>query len=393
MTSNSVDNSRNNRWTPLQCLVDNDEMESEVVIDPKKIKKERIPPIKVLQKPSDYIHNLMAKNNLTDYSIKRMSIGIKIQCESVESHKKTCIALKSAECQFFSHDLSAERSFKVVLFGLDTLPTSELKSELIRLGLKCRDIKLVTKQYEQYIETIYIVYLEQGSIRLCDLKKNIKSIYRTQVKWDYQRRRRGNITQCHNCQMFGHGEKNCHVKTFCANCSGPHKTSECSVNDKIQCANCKESHRSTDPNCVSRQHFLKIKENISHGKWQSSPIQNHVQQMHPTSSFVNSMENFPPLKQVPARAQQNKMRNSSIPTQSAAAPSYPPPPPPRSSQKWSNQSSGRATTSDETLFSMEEIQSLTVEMTTQLSHCSTKAEQFNVIAQLAIKYLYNKNDK
>ena len=47
-----------------------------------------------------------------------------------------------------------------------------------------------------------------------------------------------------------------------------------------------------------------------------------------------------------------------------------------------------------TLFSMEELNSLCMEMITSLSVCKTKLDQFNAIARLATKFLYsNSNDK
>lgn len=49
------------------------------------------------------------------------------------------------------------------------------------------------------------------------------------------------------------------------------------------------------------------------------------------------------------------------------------------------------TTTEGELFSPGEIQSLIIEMTSQLANCKNKSEQLNVIAQLALKYLYVKN--
>ena len=45
---------------------------------------------------------------------------------------------------------------------------------------------------------------------------------------------------------------------------------------------------------------------------------------------------------------------------------------------------------DKNLFSLSEINSLINEVITNLSSCSNRIEQFHVITQLAIKYLYGK---
>lgn len=47
------------------------------------------------------------------------------------------------------------------------------------------------------------------------------------------------------------------------------------------------------------------------------------------------------------------------------------------------------TNSENTLFSEEELLQLTTEMVSKLRNCTNKEQQFNAIAQLAIKFVYN----
>lgn len=381
----SKEPNRNNKFRPLQTLPDSDnsDIECDEIIDPtpKASKKQsKIPSVCVLQKTSEDVHKLCSDLNLSDYSIKKMSIGIKINCESLESRESLREALKRKNWQFYTHDLPAMRSFKVMLYGLHELNTDVVKNELISIGLKCQNVKIIKKQYAQFIDIFYLVYLDIGSVRLNELKQNTRSIFRTQVKWDFARRPKNKITQCYNCQMYGHGEKNCNIKTHCANCSENHGTNECK-SMIIKCANCNEAHKSNDPSCISRKSFVEIRERLSSRNKQRSSFmmtkRNINQQPH---LFIPSNDDFPTLKphksSEPTAAAKNVNEGDTCPN------------------VWSSRTTSKTdfdrqqTNTSSLLFSMDEINSLTAEMITLLSHCKSKADQFNCIAQLAIKYLY-----
>lgn len=389
--SSQTKDSRFNYWSPLQCQPDDENVDNESmdeIVSPLS-KKVYVPPIKLLQKSSDYVQQLMQSLKVTDYFIKNISIGIKIVCESIESYKCVLEKLKTNNCQFFSHDLQSVKAFKVVLYGMNDIDVNVLKNELIRLGLKCIDIKKIIKKYElnkaKYTDYIYLISLESGSIPLRDLRKNYRSIFHTQISWSFQRKLKGKVTQCHNCQMFGHGERNCRVKTYCAICAGPHTTSECDNTSVFKCANCNESHKATDITCISRSKYLEMKANAKRKRVPNS----RAAFSNPTSvltaekqiSFA-SMTDFPSLPQ---------RRQALTATQSNTAYAIPQP-----SNVWANHtqtSSNVANTnemhaaSNSTLFSFEELNSLAMEMITKLSVCKTKVEQFEVITHLATKFL------
>lgn len=156
--SSSKKDSRSNYWSPLQCLPDSESESMDVIVSPNSSPKVIVPPIKVLQKQCDYVHDLMKTISVSDYAIKRMSISIKIICDSMESYNSVLVKLKQENCQFFTHDLKCEKAFKAVLYGLGPLDTNSLKSELIKFGLKCKETKMINKKYEHYSDTIYIVF-------------------------------------------------------------------------------------------------------------------------------------------------------------------------------------------------------------------------------------------
>lgn len=376
-------------WIPLQTHPDTGkdqdvDLDDELVQPPISNKKSKIPSVCVLQKTCENVHGFLAELKLDKYCLKKMSIGIKLICEDLETYDKVCAELKRKNWQFYTHDLPTERSFKVMLYGLHELCTSELKQELNNIGLKCQNVKLIKKNYDQFIDIFYLVYLEIGSIRLSDIKKKCRSIFKTQVRWDFARRPRNKITQCYNCQMYGHGEKHCHIKTHCANCSENHDTKDCKSNT-IKCANCMETHKSTDPVCISRKSFFEIREKLS-ARNKSSTFTKRIHNEPSQSQFISNANDFPALKPI-----NRNISSSAAATNKTDLASN------DNSNFWANNinktgflgsNNNNNTNSTSVLFSLDEINSLTAEMITLLSQCHTKADQFNCIAQLAIKYLY-----
>lgn len=109
----------------------------------------------------------------------------------------------------FTHDSTAKLQ-KFVLKGLPNYPTNPdaINLKLTELNLVPKDIKQMTIKTPTFQnQANYIIYFENGTAHLNDLKK-IKSINNVAVSWQHYRSPKG-PTQCHQCQMFGHGSRNC----------------------------------------------------------------------------------------------------------------------------------------------------------------------------------------
>lgn len=361
-----------NFWTPLQALDEDEDAENANNTDTQvqNTKKEFISPIKVLSHNCESFHKMFKNAGMTKYCIKKISIGIKIICESTDTFNVIVTILKEHNCQFFTHESKHDKPFKFVLFGLEGKSEEELKKELNSLKYNCIDVKKIEKKYNEYIDTLYIVYFPNGTVKLRDLKQNVKSLFHMIIRWDYQRKIKNKPIQCHNCQMFGHGEKGCSIKTKCAYCSGRHKTKDCKNKDKVKCANCNNTHTSTDISCPVRASFLDIRENIQRKNNRYPSHGNRIYQSRKNiTTNLNTLDNnnFPQLPNSNARFENNTMAW------------------PRSQI---NNKRNTTQTSNE-LFTVEEISQLTLDIVSKLKSCKTKDEQFYVITQLATKYLYN----
>lgn len=318
-------------------------------------KRVSIAPIKVLGHNIKTIQDIFSKKEILNYFTQKISIGVKITCDDVKTYDLIISTLRESKIQFYSHESKANRMFKAVMYGLDGKSADEVKLALIQLGFKCMEVRAVVKKYEQYEDTIFIVYFERGTVKLIDLRQRAKSLFRTIVKWDFLRRIRNRVVQSRKFQMFGHGERFCSVNPKCGDCAGIHLTNDCRALDNIRCANCNNNHKSTFLACPNRSNYLEIREKINNrvGRHQQrpqivgaqAPVAVGRPQQIPVSRNVAYNPNWRP-----------RAANNSIPNN---------------------------------LFSEQEITNLTMDIVNGLQNCSNKHEQFNVIAQLAIKYLYN----
>lgn len=357
--------SRRNFWTPLQINDDDDEDDNEDNGGASVKKKVSIPPIKVLTDNREEVYKLLRVKGISNYLNQKMSIGLKIICQNMETYNIVIKTLTDANIQFFTHDRKDEKPFKAIIHGLETKSEGDVRSELLRMGYKCTEVKQITKTYERYTDTLYIVYFERGTVRMHDLRKNIKSLFYTIIKWDYQRRIKNKPVQCRKCQMFGHGERGCNVKPRCASCAGRHRTTECQLTNEIRCANCNNNHKATDTNCPNREAYMQmrqkyIKNNALPNKRTNWPEYKHSAANFPTPVFGANLTN--------GNTNQNNC--------------------------WFSQNKTFNTTSLHTgnstdLLTEDEMMQLTFELVSSLRSCKSRDDQFNVIAKLAFKFLYN----
>lgn len=337
-----------NYFAPLQTI-DNDDSDDDIVVE--QVSKEKIPPLTILKCTTEQIHEMMRLLKITEYSIRKISIGLKVFFSVKNDYDRFCNALnENYEYEFFTYATKNEKPFKAVLLGLDKCDPIIIKNYLISKGLKCTDVKIVIRDKENRGEmAIFIVYFERKTISLKELRENYSSINYIRVRWEYQKPKRSKITQCYNCQMFGHGSSRCKVKTYCANCAGSHKTIDCK-SSIVKCANCKGPHKSMSPDCPSRSTYLEVKQRTQPKKIARPVIKHFNNSTQYSTHFPNSL---------------NQQTATQI-------------------NNWGNVQSPNQ---NNDLSSLEELKTLTVELITNLSKCKSRADQFDVITNLAFKFL------
>ncbi|UYV75278.1 hypothetical protein LAZ67_12003258, partial [Cordylochernes scorpioides] len=150
----------------------------------------------------------------------------------------------------YSYRLQEEKPLKVVLKGV----TKAYKTEDIA-------IELATMCFtETYVKRLHRQSTKRPmNIVMVELPKNEqnKKIYGI-TELLYQKiavesfRTTNRVTQCFNCQGFGHGQLNCFLKPKCVKCSEDHHSKDCQRKSRQlppKCANCEEAHTANYRRC------------------------------------------------------------------------------------------------------------------------------------------------
>lgn len=318
-----------------------------------KTSKVIIPPITIVKSNMEKIHEICKNLKISKYAIRKISIGHKLFCETQYDFEQSVKYLKENNMEYFTYTAKNNRPYKVILSGLDKIDHIQLKSTLIKSGLQCTDVKPIFKKMESNREIVlYVIYLKKGTVTLKELREKYNNINFIRVKWSYQTKRQNKVTQCYNCQMFGHGSDNCNVKTFCAKCSGPHKTLDCKT-EEVKCVNCQGSHKSTDNSCPSRNSYVELRKRFSNGYRSTRNTQQNAGEVNPKNNHHIIVRNQPISSNI----------------------------------SYANVVSSNGNTASNDLFSVNQLKDITFELINSLKNCKTKLEQLDVITSLAFKFL------
>lgn len=345
---------------------------------PKKTTKTRTPPITVIGKSRNEVIEMcrQAGAKEDDVVLKQTTTGINVYaCKpnifvALRDHMK-------AATQCFTHDLSDEKQIKIVLKNLFRMEIPDLRAELEANGIKPIDIKHIAPKRAKFDDQMhYLLFFEKGQTTLNDLKK-CRSLCYLKVEWEYYVSRKFGPTQCHRCQMFGHGSRHCTLPVKCLYDGESHETHNCpNVQNGLMrpdfvpvCANCGGNHFANHPSCVKLQQFSQVQQAMN-----SKNSKRNISRT-PTNR-VPDISNFPPLPrpQHPSRMGQPTATPHSFPRWGSQSP--PPMTPTGSSRRTE-------------LFNGPELVQIAQEVIQSLGRCTTPDDQYMTIVNLAVRFLYN----
>lgn len=158
------------------------------------------------------IKSLINKENL-EVTYKCNGKHVTIIPKKIEAHAKMIEVLNSVGAEFHTYARKSEIKPKIVLKGLPVLPVEVISNEILRHNIKTNSIYMPRAKTNNNLNTVtYLITVDS----LSDLKEIIKIKYISciVVTWEkYIKKQK--ITQCFNCQKFGHGKSNCHRITIC----------------------------------------------------------------------------------------------------------------------------------------------------------------------------------
>lgn len=118
------------------------------------------------------------------------------------------------------------------------------------------------------------------------------------------------ITQCTNCQEFGHSKGYCRRQAVCVRCAGPHSIAECDrTKQAVLCSSCGGNHVASFRLCPSRQKLLQQKHTKNTAKHIPPPTQT------PTYSSPDDFPSLPKAtKNIPGFTKQTPPTFPKFPT-------------------------------------------------------------------------------
>ena len=286
--------------------------------------------------------------------------------------------LKEGGVGYYTFDTPQSKPVRIVLSGYMPEPVAELEKDLADHKITPKEIKILSqKQTAAGEQVLYLLFFNRGSFKIQDLRR-IKKLYGYLVHWRYFAKRPNDAAQCHRCQRFGHGSRNCTLSPKCVKCGENHLTADCTLpwrsslqennnaeqnKPLVKCINCSGNHTANYRGCPARKTYL---EEIEKRKRKSVP------QLPPK-----------PTAPVPAGSGTGATNNSAQPpgwgrTFASVAASA------------GGSSSAPDPASDGNLFTVSEFLCLARDMFERLSGCRSKQQQFLALGELMMKYIDNK---
>ena len=341
--------------------------------EPAKGKKVRVPPISVVGKSTRQLREFLGKGRIqqTAYNMKATKTGVQLLCAGDETYRSAITALRSANIQFHTYTPAAEQPIKVVLSGLPVYDEVELESELAFLGIHAQELKLFSRKMVGLEESaLYLLHFPKGTVKLSDLQK-VKAIFNIVVRWRYYERKPTDAVQCHRCQRFGHGMRNCNLAALCVKCGEKHFSAACKLPNKadlarvdknatreaIKCANCNGQHTANYRGCPTRKNYLaKLAEKKAELK-NAKP---------------------PPLRPLRKTVPQDDGSSGNDSTADTSAMTFA-----------EALSKGSSNNTNSNLFTMSEFLALAREVFARLKNCKSRLDQLEALVELTAKYIYN----
>lgn len=156
--------------------------------------------------------------------------------------------LEQNETPYYMFHPKAEKPIKAVIRYLPgETPAEDIVNELLALGYKVHNVRQMTTTHQQaegdrqaQALPLFLVTLEQDE-KLPQIFK-LTHLNHIIIQVEAFRARTG-LTQCYNCQQFGHVWAICKQPPRCLWCGGGHRHKECPEKDKENsspsCCNCK----------------------------------------------------------------------------------------------------------------------------------------------------------
>lgn len=228
---------------------------------------------------------------------------------------------------FHSFHLPEEKKLHIVLRGIPTnFPPEEVKAELEELGFHPSAIYRVNMSPNRRPIPLVLVILPKAEKEIIDTRH----ILGLEIKVE-SLKNKNRVSECRNCQKFGHRQAKCTAPPVCMKCAEPHHTSTFNKPRELpaKCSNCGGEDPSMytgcpqQPNNIQKKNTDKkrttlVNQNTSCAKIATSPLNNttYIPNNSPRQSSNNQTNlNVPNPNEAILSIQKFAQQISLLPTQ------------------------------------------------------------------------------
>lgn len=195
------------------------------------------------------------------FKISRGRFKDTIICQDEESHERVFEYIRSKTgAEAHTYTRRSEKESIVLLKGVHftTEPSIIEKDIFASTGIKATVVRFETEYGKKNNIRHDIFRVKVANDKDLITMKKLTNIYHHTVTWEKELKR--GLTQCYNCQSFGHISKNCGKHHKCVKCMESHEPGKCLVKiipgesaenrtTKAMCVNCGGDHPASFRGC------------------------------------------------------------------------------------------------------------------------------------------------
>lgn len=262
-----------------------------------------------------------------NFVCKASADKLKIQTSNPDSYRTLVRYLKEEEAQFHTYQLREDKPLRIVIRNLHpSTPTDTIKEELELLSFEVRQVINVLHKINKNPLPLFFVDLEPTS-NSSEIF-HLSSLLHTKIKIEEPFKPKS-ISQCHNCQQYGHTKAYCGYQPCCVRCGLGHLSSLCPNSRDLptKCALCSQNHPANYKGCTIYKDLQRRKKpssssNLMHENFKtkftnvqvSHPINHSIpsQPIPQTQTYAHVTSNAPSDNTIPPPPDINKIMSSFI---------------------------------------------------------------------------------
>ncbi|KAL4121498.1 hypothetical protein QTP88_013998 [Uroleucon formosanum] len=174
---------------------------------------------------------------------------LKIQTATPEAYRLLVHYLKSNNAQYHTYQLTQDKPIRVVIRNIHpSTDINGIKKELTELSFVVIQVTNVLHKTTKLPLPLFFVDLEKSEKSLEIFK--LPSLLYTKIKVEEPYKPK-TISQCQNCQDYGHTRSYCGYPPRCVRCGNSHLTSDCTKprDSPAKCALCLGNHLANYRGC------------------------------------------------------------------------------------------------------------------------------------------------